>query len=169
MKYFKLVLPVVVFFSLLLSGCNSGGNIKNEPVSTVLPNKSDPQIIKTKTYEGVILMDSTLSTWRPDTESITVFEKGLANSLQLYYRQSDIQYDDIDFVIKNLSKYKRQYFGTTYKGKNVLYCNFITDNSMDLQWKEKYIVVMDGGANFFSIKYDPETYQYYDLSINGHA
>ncbi len=40
MKFFRLVLTVMVGFSLLLTGCNSGGNVKTEPVSSALPSAS---------------------------------------------------------------------------------------------------------------------------------
>ncbi len=46
MKCFKLVLSVMVVFSLLLTGCNTGGNVKTESVSANNPSTVTPSIVK---------------------------------------------------------------------------------------------------------------------------
>ena len=67
------------------------------------------------------------------------------------------------------SEYTFQYQGrATLLGRKYVYVNAFCGHesrSLDREW----IAVMDGGACYFSAKYDPATKLVYDLLVNGVA
>ncbi len=136
----------------------------------------DRYVIQTNTYEGIIISKDIDSTWIPDKRIIEEFESGLLNHLVELNKNKEkdhIYYGDIEYVIKNLKNYKRQYIGMTENGKKILYCNcFIWRDSAFLrhfQWIYNRVEVMDGGPDYFDIEYEVDTNKYLPPSINGNG
>jgi hypothetical protein len=66
-------------------------------------------------------------------------------------------------------KYTFQYQGQTTHKKKVIFINAFCIKNSEIQPTKRMVQVMDGGACFFNVSYDPETDSYFDLSINGEA
>lgn len=64
--------------------------------------------------------------------------------------------------------YMRQYLGIVENGAEIIYANFFCD-AHDFDWRSKYYFVNDGGDCFFQVKYNPQTHEFFDLSVNGEA
>jgi hypothetical protein len=63
--------------------------------------------------------------------------------------------------------YKRQYMGLIENGEQVIYANFFCSDHEN--WQEEIVFVLDGGDCYFQVKYNPQTDEFYDLSVNGQA
>ncbi len=171
----------VILSLVVLAGCSDNeGKGTEYPISSpaLLTNENNQngglKIIKTDQYEGVILENSEPGDWIPDENIIDEFESELEKYLEkveINNWRDGATYDEssLSFVIKNIKSYKRQYVGKTIDGKKVLHCNFITllDDSMRERWCKEYILILDGGPNFFKVNYDITNKEYYDLLING--
>jgi hypothetical protein len=64
-------------------------------------------------------------------------------------------------------EYKRQYLGIIEAGEQVIYANFFCSDHEN--WQEQVVFVLDGGDCYFQVKYNPQTDEFYDLSVNGQA
>jgi hypothetical protein len=72
--------------------------------------------------------------------------------------------------LKNWKDYKFQYQGQEEKGKKYIFINALCDQGIKKRDLSKEIIrVFDGGSCFFSLKYDPERNEFFDLFINGEA
>jgi hypothetical protein len=77
---------------------------------------------------------------------------------------------DSPVIEKNLSKYKRQYFGyINKKGEKILLinCFWKRDAGYENTWLNEHIRVLDGGSFFWNIKYNLYTDTLFDLNVNG--
>jgi hypothetical protein len=64
--------------------------------------------------------------------------------------------------------YMRQYLGIVENGNEIIYANFFCDPH-DFDWRSAYYFVNDGGDCYFQVKYNPQTREFFDLSVNGEA
>lgn len=75
--------------------------------------------------------------------------------------------------LKDLNGYTRQYVGViTPKGEKIIWINCFYSSNPDKDysnWKKEPVMVLDGGANYFSIKINLTTKDYYDFWVNGDA
>lgn len=70
--------------------------------------------------------------------------------------------------LQPLSNYKVQVFGwINSNGEKILWANYLGEEKPE--WKEKVIIVRDGGNYFFNVKVNLAIGQVYDFSINGEA
>ncbi len=79
---------------------------------------------------------------------------------------------DCPVIHKNLSKYKRQYFGRTENGEKIIYINcFWTNNYSKVQtyWKTEEVNVLDGCSFFWSIKVNLTRKFLFEFGVNGSA
>ena len=100
--------------------------------------------------------------WTPRIEQVRALEKVLP-----------------EFVNKNIpknrkpigtiSKYKRQYFGITKKGKEQIYVNAFCEQywSQEKDWQSRFVFVLGGGNCYFQILFDPTTNEFTNFVING--
>jgi hypothetical protein len=65
--------------------------------------------------------------------------------------------------------YFRQYVGIVVDGKPLVYINAFKSNWSNAPWREKALVMCDGGDDYWGALYDPETRRFLALSINGEA
>lgn len=75
-------------------------------------------------------------------------------------------------IHKNLKKYKRQYFGyIDQNGDRILLINCFWSKDINLseRWLKDRIVVLDGGSYYWSVKFNLDKKQLFDLDINGYA
>jgi hypothetical protein len=99
--------------------------------------------------------------WDPTAVALTQIETALKPALALAARNRG--------RLPGWREYTFQYQGRkTLLGRQFVYVNaFCNHESRDLA--EDWVTVLDGGACYFSAKYDPETKQIYDLEVNGVA
>jgi hypothetical protein len=91
--------------------------------------------------------------------------------LALKNKLADIAKDQ-PIIYKELSHYRRQYFG--YKDKNgkkilMINCMWSDDDNIDKKWLNEYIMTLDGGSNYWNINYNVDTDTLFELSVNGEA
>ena len=75
-------------------------------------------------------------------------------------------------IHKKLKKYKRQYFGYIDKnGDRILLINCFWSKNIDFsnRWLKERIVVLDGGSYYWSIKFNLNRKELFDLNVNGYA
>jgi hypothetical protein len=74
-------------------------------------------------------------------------------------------------ILARVESYKRQYVGLTHGGKRWIYVNSFCEElwKRDDSWRDRFVMVLDGGSCFFTVLYDPSTQQFERLMINGHA
>jgi hypothetical protein len=113
--------------------------------------------------------------WRPTTSDIARLEKALPDFMR---RQKHLPAD-----YHPLHEYFRQYVGIVRDGKKTIGINFAHFSflkamvNLDLQlhkgkaedWRQRPIVVDDGGAAFFHLQFDPATGLFSALLFNGVA
>jgi hypothetical protein len=106
----------------------------------------------------------------PTHDQINLMEKILkGNRTQL-----DSLNSRFPLVARHLSKYKRQYLGyTNTKGHKIIYMNcfrvYKEDRSDFDYWRKKWIIVCDGGEDYWQACFDLNTGKFYLVSINGYA
>jgi len=74
-------------------------------------------------------------------------------------------------IHKNLTKYKRQYFGyIDKKGDRILLINcFWSRDNDDYNWLQSRVVIFDGGSYYWNVKLNLTKEKLFDLDINGEA
>ena len=83
-----------------------------------------------------------------------------------------IHHDFLNEVEPELANFKRQYVGIFADGRKVIYINFIyggvirSDAKLRDSWRKHWVAALDGGDNFWSVTYDPETGWFASLSSN---
>lgn len=101
--------------------------------------------------------------WSPNAADIQSVEDGVA----AFLRENETAFFTDIPVWQRLNEYKRQYIGLVWDGKKVIYANFFCSDQPD--WKENFVLVMDGGACYFQFKFDPNTGKFFQLEVNGEA
>jgi hypothetical protein len=63
-----------------------------------------------------------------------------------------------------LASYKRQYLGYTDHGKRLVlvngFCEKYWKEDDPYSWRERLVIILDGGPCFFRLRYDPSTSQF---------
>ena len=101
--------------------------------------------------------------WSTNATDILAVEDGVTTFLQ---ENESAFFTDIP-VWQRLNEYKRQYIGVILDGKKIIYANFFCSDQPD--WKENFVLVMDGGACYFQFNFDPNTGEFFELQVNGEA
>ena len=79
-----------------------------------------------------------------------------------------INQHDSPIIHKRLRKFKRQYFGyINESGHRILLINCFWNKQAHKNWLNSKVSVLDGGSYYWSINYDLDTLNLYDLYING--
>jgi hypothetical protein len=66
--------------------------------------------------------------------------------------------------------YFRQYAGIVLDGHRIVYLNALCEragNKYETYWRERFVIVFDGGDCYWNVRYDPETRQFSNLMVNG--
>ena len=102
--------------------------------------------------------------WTPSAENI----QSLEGDLDSFLRQNAKSFNQQPPAGEELNIYKRQYVGLIVSGKQVIYGNFFcTETGVD--WREEWVLVMDGGDCFFQIQFDVASCTFTSLTVNGEA
>jgi len=99
--------------------------------------------------------------WTPSTEEIARLEVQLKPYLE------GVTTPKAKVIAAKLGHYKRQYLGYTVGGKKWIFVNSFCSWTEDESWRDTIIIVKDGGACFFSVRYDVSRSQFNQLQING--
>ena len=117
----------------------------------------------------------------PTPDDIKILEKNLRLNIKNINKDRPNQGKDFGPIIhKHLRKYLRQYLGLIDKnGNKIIWVNFIKrptliqkirdfyDASEGLQ--EDWIFILDGGSYYWQIKYNLNSGEFFDFSVNGIA
>ena len=109
------------------------------------------------------LFPDSVTYWSPSTADVLAVEEGVADFL----KQNESAFYTDRPVWERLDEYNRQYIGIVWDGRNILYANFFCSDEPD--WKENFVLVMDGGACYFQFKFDPNKGEFFQLQVNGEA
>ena len=71
-------------------------------------------------------------------------------------------------IWERVPDYQRQDLGILEEGERVIYANFFC-NAHDIDWENELVFILDGGDCYFQVKYNVESGEFYDLSVNGEA
>jgi len=130
---------------------------------------------KTKKFEIAIFPASSRELYdgpdrfTPSKQDVEYGEEALINQLPALNMEHHNQFDT-PVIDKNLSKYKRQYFGYYDKNRNrILFinCFWKKEKEENFFWLNERIMVLDGGSYFWNVKYNLNTNELFDLDVNG--
>ena len=130
---------------------------------------------QTKKFDVVIFPESSHDLFSGTTRFTPAKDEIETAELELVKHLAEINSDRLNqystpVIDKNLSKYKRQYFGyVDYNGNKILFinCFWKRDKDSDLNWMNERIRVIDGGSYFWNIKYNINKGELFDLEVNG--
>jgi len=135
------------------------------------------ELLKTDEYEIAIFPENSKEIFSggkrftPSKEEISAAEKALKSQLK-ELNSDKLNQSDTPVIDKNLKKYRRQYFGyTNDKGEKILFINCFWRKEKDESslWLKEQIRVMDGGSNYWNIKFNVEKNVLFDLEVNGYG
>ena len=116
--------------------------------------------------EWFVQNGQTAEYWTPSEDDILELENRLSSYLQ---QTNSDRFDQQKTPIwERLDEYNRQYIGIILDGKQVIYANYFCD-SLETDWKDDFVFVLDGGDCFFQFKYDVDSAEFFDLQVNGVA
>jgi hypothetical protein len=70
-------------------------------------------------------------------------------------------------IDKNLKNYKRQYFGyIDSKSHKILFINCFWKKEKEVTWLTEMINVLGGGSYFWTVKFNLNTQELFDLEVN---
>jgi hypothetical protein len=73
-------------------------------------------------------------------------------------------------ILSNLEKYCVQLTGLNVNGKEIVYMNFLPlEYLSNPRIVESMVLMLDGGSDFWQLKYDIESNTSFDFSVNGDA
>jgi hypothetical protein len=103
--------------------------------------------------------------WTPTSSQIAQLEADLA----MFVEPPECGESPVpERIRRELGSYGRQYAGFTEDGRDLILVNAFCD-AHDVDWQNEPVFILDGGACYFQITYDPATGDFFDLSVNGEA
>jgi hypothetical protein len=168
---------IVFFCLLLLTLGGSACTVAITPAApTSVPPTDTPSTQAERSSNGVIFSEEQAAeqfpsigmqvegTWTPTDADVARLEAALPDFL----RTADDPWLEPDPPIwERAPDYTRQYLGMIENGEQVIYANFFCSDHEN--WQEQIVFVLDGGDCYFQVKYNPQTDEFYDLSVNGQA
>ena len=107
----------------------------------------------------------------PTRQEVEKAEIALNNNLKLLNKQL-VNQSPTRTIHQNLHKYKRQYFGyQDEKGNKILLinCFWSKDKDESDRWLKNRIIVLDGGSNYWNVKFNLDKNELFALDINGNG
>jgi hypothetical protein len=158
---FKLVIGILLLINL--AACSALSDDK----PPVLPDDQNWVIITKERAEEMGLASWLVESddfWTPPVDGILKLEEKIAE----YLSQNSSQFYRQPQVWKRLDEYQRQYIGLERGNRQIIYGNYFC-NSGGVNWREKLVVVDDGGDCFFQVEYDVESEVFIKLLVNGES
>jgi hypothetical protein len=156
---FKLVIAIVLLITL--AACNALSSDK----PLVQPENQNWVIITKERAEELGIASWLVENdgfWTPSADDILNLEEKIAE----YLSQNSSQFYRQPPVWEQLDEYQRQYIGLERGDRQIIYGNYFC-NSGSVNWREKLVVVDDGGDCFFQVEYDVESEVFIKLLVNG--
>jgi len=156
----------IIFFVFILLNMNSWSQDHRsfQVADRYHTSKFDVAIFPETSLDMILGMRFT-----PTREDIEKAETALKTQLQELNKPLVNQHNS-PIIHKKLRKYKRQYFGyINDKGQKILLINSFWNKKEYSYWLESKVSVLDGGSYYWSVNYDLETNELFDLYINGSA
>jgi hypothetical protein len=102
-------------------------------------------------------------TWKPTADEIKAMESKFSDIKRLKAEGCCLEGGKVE----NPEHFYMQYIGIVIKGKKSIYINAFADSEPPKYWKEKAVIVCDGGESFWGVLYDVETGNFSELAFNG--
>lgn len=160
----KLILLFSVVITIIfVNGCSEDTTDKPK-------RNKKPSVIAMREFNGVIfsagcpgiIFDTERiidGYWSPSEEDIHAAEAAIHTFTEVSQPE----------IFKRLHKYGRQYFGIIVKGRKRIYCNFFINPKRFPSRFSWFVVVDDGGNNYFRIEYDVDSKTCLNFIPNGQA
>ncbi|MFC0878966.1 hypothetical protein ACE01N_20395 [Saccharicrinis sp. FJH2] len=150
---------------ILISGEDYQGTLFQENYNIdISPDKSGKLLKKPIEYINI----NEIKKWTPTTKEIVDFEQSLFSILGNYRPKNDYQKSNIDYILKELANYNRQYIGFIDSLSNkCLYINFYKSKEKLIVPDNNVRMVLGGGANYFSLWFNLTEKKVIELIING--
>jgi hypothetical protein len=138
---------------------------KENPVWVIL-TKTDLSDKRTNEFQGI---------WQPSESDIPhILQEARAHLEKLKKTSSEYERGRIATILSGWDKSACQVVGHVKDGKKLVHLNFFPkdfpkDDEDCSGWQHRYIVVFDGGADFWQIDYDNEAKVFLDFWSNGDA
>jgi len=101
--------------------------------------------------------------WTPSADDVLNLEGKIAE----YLSQNSVVFSDQPPVWERLDEYRRQYIGLERGGRQIIYGNYFCSNEDN--WRQEFIMVIDGGECYFQVEYDVESGLFIRLLVNGES
>lgn len=102
--------------------------------------------------------------WIPTAREIKAFEALLPGALSARQKSEDSDFSNV------LSRWRRQYVGIVRSGRRYIYANYFPSGQLaGPTWREKPVIVCDGGPAFFGAEFDVAANRVTRLDFNGVA
>jgi hypothetical protein len=169
---FKLAIVILLFINLAACSALPDDKPPVDISSTATPNNLESPtggvnqnwvIVTRKQAEEIASwLGGSGGFWTPSADDIFKLEERLAEYLSqnssYFYRQPP--------VWEQLDEYQRQYIGLERGDRQIIYGNFFCNN-LGMDWRQKLVIVEDGGDCYFQVEYDVESEVFIKLLVNG--
>jgi hypothetical protein len=166
---FKLVIGIVLLINLAACDALSGDKPPVDiPLTvpaespTAVANQNWVIVTKEQAEEIASWLGGSGGFWTPSVDDIIKLEEKIAEHLS----QNSSQFYSQPPVWERLDEYQRQYIGLERGDRQIIYGNYFCNNG-GVNWREKLVVVDDGGDCFFQVEYDVEGEVFIKLLVNG--
>lgn len=129
--------------------------------SVVLPESAAQQITQPCSRPGPPKFDGT---WRPTKADIDAMESRLTRISRLRSKSGII-----GARIEHPDRYYRQYVGIIVGKRKLIYINAICGDEPPSFWRERPVMVCDGGGCSWGVVYDIVSGEFSHLELNGEA
>jgi hypothetical protein len=166
----KKIIPLLVIF---LFSC--GTKQDNPPGETKDDKPKKDNTYELKPYQAIVpavenmnwAFGKNYKPWKPGPNDIETGERLLK---ECFDKESSGTANP--FSGRKLEDYNRQFIGAVIEGGNrviLVNCFCRSEEKTLKEWKEKMVLVADGGNCFFYLKVNIDTGRYYGLMVNGNA
>ena len=173
------------FFSSCTTYKHEAVFVKNEKI------EYQNEYIKTSRYKGVIFSEnytiqavrSNENKFTPTIFEIETAEKILRKGIKAINKERPNQIEKCPIIDKNLTRYKRQYFGHInslnekiilivcyWDGRNRFYefwDKYILKEPEDNYWLKEEMIIMDGCSNYWIIEVNLTQRKLFNFGVNG--
>ncbi len=155
------LIRIIIVGGVCLLGLVATSIPQTNKQSVVLPESVAKELVRYLSYPTFKHFDGT---WMPVEADVQTMESRLSRITQLA-SQSGIK----DKRMDHPEGFYRQYVGIMVGKHKFIYINAFCAESSLSYWKQKLVVVSDGGSCFWNVIYDFASGEFSYLQINGYA